>query len=309
LPDTVKLRFSETAMFEFTIFTYAGGALIALFVGFLTGIFGVGGGFLMAPALIVLLGVPGHIAVGTDLVTVFVNSSFGMFKRRGNGTVDTKLGFSMAGGSIIGVAIGLAIMKLLKDMPGLVVFGKEQVAVQYILLWLFLLLLVGIAWFVAFDLRRNSGKKIDKRVGVFSKIKLPPYVHFSSLEQPQIPLVPVVALGCGAGILTGLMGVGGGIVMLPALIYLIGQRTAKAVGTSLLVVWVSSMVGGAGHIIQGNINLTLLAGMLAGGIIGTNLGTYVGLKLAGAKIRLYFIYVVILAVIMVAFKLYRLTFG
>lgn len=294
---------------DFTIVTYVGGSAIALFVGFLTGVFGVGGGFLMAPALMVLLGIPGHIAVGTDLAVIFVNSSFGIFKRRGTKTVDAKLGLTAAAGSIGGVLIGLAIMKNLKTMPPLKILGKEHMAVQYILLCLFLLLLAAIATILIFDLCQSGGKSPAKRIGLFSKIKLPPYAHFASLESPRLSLLPVLALGCAIGILTGLLGVGGGVIMLPALIYLIGQRTVKAAGTSLLLVWVSSAIGATGHIIMGNIKPLLLVGMLICGIIGTNLGTYTGLRLPGPRIRFYFVYVVVLAIIMLAFKLYIITFG
>jgi uncharacterized protein len=109
--------------------------------------------------------------------------------------------------------------------------------------------------------------------------------------------------------LTSLLGVGGGVVVLPALIYLIGQHTTKAAGTSLLIVWVSSLIAGTGHIIQANFNSTLFIYMLIGGVVGTGLGTNLGLKLKGSKIRFYFVYVVIFAVAMVAVKLYTMTFG
>jgi len=104
------------------------------------------------------------------------------------------------------------------------------------------------------------------------------------------------------------MGVGGGVIMLPALICLIGQHPTKAAGTSLLIVWASSLIGGTGHIFKGNFEFVLLICMLAGGLVGTNIGTHIGLKLHGDKIKKYFVLVVAAAVIMVAVKLYLLTF-
>lgn len=294
---------------DFTCLTYVGSAAIALFVGFLTGVFGVGGGFLMAPALMIFFGISGNIAVGTGLAVMFFNISFGMFKRRGTGTIDVKLALTTAGGSVFGVLIGIKILEKLKGAPALKIFGKEHVAVRYILLCMFLLLLAGVAGFLIFDLCRNSNKKLKKRIGLFAKIKIPPYVHFSSLESPKLSILPVVGFGCAVGILTGLLGVGGGVIMLPALIYLIGQRTAKAVGTSLLLVWISSAIAVTGHIALGNVKLMLLASMLVGGIIGTHFGTYIGLKLAGHKIRFYFVCIVIFAIALVTFELCKTTFG
>ncbi|MHC4113934.1 MAG: sulfite exporter TauE/SafE family protein [Planctomycetota bacterium] len=294
---------------DFTAITYLGSSIIALFIGFLTGIFGVGGGFLMAPSLIILLGIPPNIAVGADLVVIFINSSFGMYKRRGTGTVDVKLGVTLAGGSIFGVLIGVQIMESLKSLAPVTILGKEQSPLQYFILWLFLLLLVCIIVLLLFDLYRSGGRAPEKRVGLFAKIKIPPYAHFGSLEEPRLAIIPIVLLGCAAGILTGLLGVGGGVIIMPALIYLIGQRSVKAAGTSLLLVWISSMVASTGHIAHGNIKPLLLAGMLIGGIIGTNFGTHIGLKLTGPKIRFYFVYVVIAATILVAFKLYVMTFA
>lgn len=296
-------------MVEYPLITYTGGSAIALFVGFLTGIFGVGGGFLITPAMMILLGIPGNIAVGTGLAIMLVNSSWGMFKRRNSGTVDAKLALSLIYASVPGIVIGVGVMKLLKKMPPLEVFGKEQIAVQYILLWSFLLLLVCIIALLIFDLSRNGGKSSGKRVGLFSRIKFPPYVRFKSLDEPRLSLIPLVVLGLGVGILTGLLGVGGGVIMLPALVYLVGQHTKKAAGTSLLLVWASSLFGVVLHTTQGNINLFLLGAMLVGGLLGTNFGTIVGLKLSGPKIRYYFVWVVILAVIMIGAKIYMLTFG
>jgi uncharacterized membrane protein YfcA len=97
-------------------------------------------------------------------------------------------------------------------------------------------------------------------------------------------------------------------VLLPVLIYWVGQRTVKAAGTSLLVVFISSFVGvirkGAG----GDIDINLLAVLLVGGMFGTYFGTKIGLRLAGPRIRSCFVYVVVIAVILVGAKLYMLTF-
>jgi uncharacterized membrane protein YfcA len=215
----------------------------------------------------------------------------------------------MAGGTIIGVLIGvLLIMEPLKNMQAITVFGKSQQPVEYILLCMFILLLLWITFSFILDVTKSKNPvKLDKKP-FLARVGFPPYANFSSLKTSRTPLIPILVLACGIGILTGLLGVGGGVVILPILIYLIGQKAAKAAGTSLLLVWISSLVGTFGHLSQGNIKLPLLAVMLIGGLIGTNIGTTIGLKLPDKKIKFYFIFVLLLAIGMVGFKLGKLTF-
>ena len=288
---------------------FIGGLIIALFVGILTGVFGVGGGFLLTPALMIILGVPGTTAVGTGLATILATSSFGIFKRRGTGTVDSKIAFTIAVGSIIGVVAGVTLLNFLKYMPPLLINGREVVAVQYILLWAFTLMLAWVAGFMLFDYHRTRGKIPQKRIGLFAKVNIPPYGNFKSLEQPQLSLVTLVLLGIIIGLFIGLMGIGGGVILLPALIYLVGQRTIKATGTSLLLVWISSLVAVIFNAKNGNISLLLWIALTTGGLTGTFLGTKIGLKAAGSKLRLYFVYVIVAAILLVGFKVFQLTFG
>jgi hypothetical protein len=296
-------------MDEFTAIQYIGSSIIAGFVGFMTGIFGVGGGFLMTPMLATLLNIEFTTAVGTDLVIIFFNSAVGMIKRKGSHTVDVKLALSLAAGGIAGAQLGVVLIKMLKDAPTIQIFAREQDPVMITLLGMFLLLLTWMAVFMFYDLRRTHGEAPADRIGLFAKITLPPGIDYHSLEHPKMSLVPIVCFGFITGTLTSLMGVGGGIIMLPALVYLIGQRTSKATGTSLLFVFAVSPFAIIGHLRQGHIAPYLLIGMLVCGFIGTWFGTIVGLKLHGPSIRKYFILVVILAAAMVAVKLYLLLFG
>jgi uncharacterized membrane protein YfcA len=293
---------------ELTLNIAIGAVAIGSIAGMLTGMFGVGGGFLMTPALMIILNIPGATAVGTDLAIILVTSSFGMLRRRGSGTIDVKLALTIATGSILGVLTGSHILESLKDAPKLMIFGEEQDTVHYCLLWLFMVLLAWIAGYMIFDYRHNHGKTRDKLVGFFAKFKIPPYLHFSSLEQPRLSVVTLLILGFFVGVLTGFMGIGGGVLLLPALIYFVGQRASKAVGTSLLVVWVSSLVAVIRKSGAGDVSLLLFVFLLSGGLTGTFFGTKIGLKLAGPKIRLYFICVVIIGILMVGYKLYMITY-
>ena len=289
---------------------FIGSFIISLFIGVLTGVFGVGGGFLMTPAMMIILGLSGPVAVGTGLATILCTSSFGLFKRRGSGTIDVKIVLFMAIGSLSGVWIGGMQLERLKQLPPLVIHGHEVVAAQYVLLWVFMGILVWTAGFMLFDYRRSQRQTqtSQEQIGLIASISLPPYAHFSSLSQPQLPLIPLILLGLIVGIFTGLMGIGGGVILLPALIYLVGQPTAKAAGTSLLLVWVSSILGVYINVVNGNIDLLLWIAMVGGGLIGTSIGTKIGLKVAGMKLRLYFVYVVLTAVVMIGAKLFQMSF-
>jgi len=286
-----------------------GGLIIALFVGFLTGVFGVGGGFLMTPALVIILGTTPTTAVAVGLAVIFVSSSFGMFSRRGSGTVDFKLALILAIGSIPGVLIGTGILELLEDMKKMVINGREVVVANYVLMCGFIVLLTWIVWFMFFDYRRNQGKASPKSPGLLSGLKLGPRIKFDSLEGAGMPVIALVVFGLAAGILTGLMGIGGGIIIVPILIYIVGLPAVKATGTSLMLVWVSSLTAVIQNSGTGSIDYHLLAAMLIGGVIGTFFGTKAGLKLSEAKLKLYFAFVLITAILLIGLKVVQMTFG
>jgi uncharacterized membrane protein YfcA len=287
----------------------AGGFLIALIVGFLTGMFGIGGGFIMTPALIALLDVSGSTAVGTGMATILTTSSFALLNRRRTDTIDVRLAMTIVAGGVLGIGLGLHALEHLKHSAPLVINGRELEAVGYILMCAFAVLLLSIAGYLSFDHFRTGGQSPEKRVGLLAAVKVPPYFCYRSLEQTRLSVVCLIMLGVGIGLLTGLMGVGGGIVLLPALIYLVGQRTAKAAGTSLLIVFISSLVAVALNAKYGNVDLLLWAVMTAGGLIGASLGTRVGLRIAGHKFRVYFIYVVLAAFLLVCYRIVDMTFG
>jgi uncharacterized protein len=181
--------------------------------------------------------------------------------------------------------------------------------VEYVLMLAFLLLLGWIAGYLAYDYRRHGGKAPLVRVGIFAKWHLPPTITFHSLEEPHLSIPLLVIFGIVVGILTGLLGVGGGVILLPALVYLVGQRTVKAAGTSLLLVWIASLAAVIKKGADGDIDIFLALILLVGGFLGTSFGTKIGLKFEGPRIRIYFIYVVIAAALLVVYELAVLTFG
>lgn len=293
---------------DFAIGSIASGAVIGGVIGFLTGVFGIGGGFLLTPLLLIVMGVVPQVAVATGLAVIFLNSTYGLYARRGSGTIDIKLSLVLSLGSIVGVLAGAFLLARLSALPQITVLGRQQNPAHYTLLVVFVVLLAGIASFLYSDIRRHGDSTIPIRVGLLSHLRLPPYGHFPMLEVPRLSLPSLIAMGLVVGLLTGLLGVGGGVVLLPALVYLVGLRAVKAAGTSMLLVWITSLTGVVRMSGGGHISRALLLVLLAGGFAGTWIGTKVGLTLQGRSIRLYFVFVVLAAFLLVAWELLKLTF-
>jgi uncharacterized protein len=290
---------------ELSLFITAGSIVLGLIIGILTGVFGVGGGFLLTPALMILLGVPGSIAVGTGIATILANSTIGLIKRKGSGSVDVKVAGFMSGGCIAGALIGSAILENLKDIAPVTINQRQIPTIQMFLLLMFLALLVFIAINFLVSYFRHPGQKAVKR-GLIDGLRIPPYAHFETLDNRILSVPGLLVLGLAAGIMTGLLGIGGGVVLLPMLIYIVGQDGKEAAGTSLLLVWIASIVSVFPKTLSGDVSLILFALLFAGGLFGTILGTKIGLALREDKIRFYFVFVIAAAIAMICFKLYAL---
>lgn len=281
--------------------------LISAVVGLLTGVFGVGGGFLLTPALMILLRVPPSMAVGMGLIIVLLTSSVGLFKRRGTGTVDVRLAAVLSCGCMIGAALGQRLLEYAKHLPPVRIAGRPQGVLEYGLLWAFLLLLTWIAALLYSDYRRSILRAHQAPRGLFASLRCGPRMSFASVPAVALPVAALLLLGFVIGLPTGSMGIGGGMLWMPALFYLVGQGGQAAAGTSLLIVWLSVLLASLLNVSNGNICWPLCATMLAGGMTGSWYGSQIGLRMAGARLRFYFIYVLLAAILLVGYKLVVLT--
>lgn len=304
-----RVEVRHNSLMNCDLFFIVAALLVAGGAGLLTGIFGAGGGFILTPALIIILHIEPAIAVGTSLSMIVCASSLCMIRRRGSGTMDWKMAGLLCVGACAGVFLGQRLMARLQHLPQLNISGNLIPATEYTLLWLFFVLLAFIAWYLWFDYYKNRGKPPATRIGLLQQLRLPPMMNFISLETPGLSGSALLALGVLVGTLTGLLGIGGGVVWLPALIYLVGQRTVQATGTSLIMIWLSSLFGAGLYLAAGQVNLKLWLLLILGGLVGAWIGTPIGLKISGSRLRLAFIYVVILANLMVVIKLVAMTFG
>jgi len=286
-----------------SIWVIFGALAIGTAIGILTGIFGVGGGFLVTPLLNVVLGVPIPVAVGTGLMQILGVSSSGLYRRRKQRGIAIKLVTVLSGGSYVGVRLGAKTLNWLGTLGSLTLGGQAVAAVDFYVLCIYFVVLLAIGSYLWYDTSKSAEEEETHRVGLFAKIKIPPYTNFRTLDEPSLSLPVISYFGLVLGYMTGLLGIGGGVIMVPALIYLIGLRTHYAAATSLALIWVSSFIGTITHASLGNTRIGLLIPLLLGGTIGVQIGMNIGNKMGGHELRRKFCYVVLVAVGIVAIKI------
>jgi len=263
-------------------------------IGILSGLFGVGGGFLLVPLLNIIFNVPYNIAIGSSLLQMVGTSAASSLKHRGYGNIDYKLaGFAVIG-SIVGVELGARLLMRLKNLGTITINASNISTMDFwiSIIYIILLSLVGISMF----LESKKAKKRAPQGGIVESvisqkirnIKIPPIISLPTSKIESISIWTLIFIGFGVGILSGLLGVGGGFIISPALIYLIGIPTSLAIGTGLFQIMFTSAYGAITHLLKGNIDFKLVACILTGSIIGSQLGARIHNNIRGAHVRYYF---------------------
>lgn len=287
----------------------AGLAGLGLVVGFLAGMFGVGGGFLMTPMLNILFGIPYNIAVGSSLAQILGISISGTSRHGKLGNIDYRLAFLMVFGSLPGVEIGARLIQKLKFATPLTLWGKEVGPLDFFvpLAYIILLLIVGT---LIFQESRAAKRRPPEKGQVNSKFTLwlrrwrwRPLIHLPRSQIESISIWMVLMVAFFGGVLAGFLGVGGGFIVTPALIYLIGVPTAVAIGTSLFQIIFISGYGTFTHALKGNVDLLLVVLILTGSSLGVQFGATLTRRLRGAHLRYIFSLLIYLAAAALILKL------
>jgi len=275
-------------------------------VGVLSGLFGVGGGFLVVPLLNTVLGIPLPIAVGSATCYTLGPATTALLARR------PTLGFAelpliLGGGLFAGVFTGATALSALQSAGAVLVFGRSVPAVDLALLSCYSMLMTGIA-FVSIRTALLSRQFSDRTPGIVSRWQLPPMASIPDLTPSEYSIPLLALLGFGVGCLSGFLGMSGGLVLIPATVFLLGLKVRDATTVTVVIVWLASCQACVLHVLHGRVNLWLTVALLLTGPIGARLGAEFGMRLQGRQLRLGFGLMVLCAAAIVWVRLWRLTF-
>lgn len=249
-------------------------------VGFLSGLFGVGGGFLMTP-LLIFIGVPPAVAVGTEANQIVASSVSGVLAHMRRGNVDFKMGAILTVGGFIGSGAGVWLFTVLREI-GLVDLLIALCYVVFLGTIGALMLLESVRSMLRKRRSGGSGRKLHQHNWLHG---LPFKTRFRRSRLYISALLPL-GIGFSVGVLAAIMGVGGGFIMVPAMIYVLGMPTAVVVGTSLFqIIFVTANVTFLQAVTNQTVDLVLALLLLTGAVIGAQLGTKAGARLHGEQLR------------------------
>lgn len=275
--------------------------MLGFTVGVIGGFFGVGGAFMVTPALNVF-GFPMAYAIGTDMAHMAGKSIVATAKHRKYGNVDMRLGLIMIVGTAIGIECGAEMIMWLEKL------GRVDFVVQIT----YMVLLFGLTGYMLYEYYTLTRGQTDKSKPVMDggtsglalklhKIHLPPMVHLK-VSGFTISIWIIVLVSAFTGFVAGFLGVGGGFIRMPSLMYIIGCPTRVAVGTDLFEIVVTGAYGAFSYAMKGRVEIVAAVVMLIGAAVGAQFGTLATQYVKGLKIRLYFAVTMGLAGVSVIFK-------
>ena len=273
------------------------------FIGFLSGLFGVGGGFLMTP-LLIFLGIPAPVAVATEANQIVASSVSGVIAHWRRKNVDFKMGTVLLLGGLVGSSLGVLLFALLEKI------GQLDLVIK--LSYVFFLGIIGILM-----LWESVRTYINSRKNEFYRRKLhdhnwlhglPFKMRFRRSKLYISALVPF-CLAAFVGVLSAIMGVGGGFIMVPAMIYLLGMPTSVVIGTSLFqIIFVTANVTLLQSVQTQTVDFLLAGTLLFGAVIGAQVGTRFGGMLRGEQLRGLLALIVLLVSIRIGYELVMMPF-
>ena len=270
----IYLPIAEVSMHIGIIIGLGGG------VGFLSGLFGVGGGFLMTP-LLIFFGIPPAVAVSTEANQIVASSVSGVLAHMRRGNVDFKMGGILTAGGVIGSSLGVALFSFLQSI------GQIDLVIQ-----LSYVVFLGIIGSLMLTESVRTIIRSRKPGAVRGKLHQHNWLHGLPLKMRfrrsklYISAILPLALGAFVGILAAIMGVGGGFIMVPAMIYLLGMPTSVVVGTSLFqIIFVTANVTLLQSIQTQTVDFLLAGLLLFGAVIGAQFGSRAGALLRGEQLR------------------------
>ena len=269
---------------------------LSLAVGVLSGLFGVGGGFLMTPFLI-FMGIPPVYAVPNEVNNILATSVSGSLTHWYKKTLDYKMGLMIVSGGVVGTIIGIMTFTFFSEI------GKISLIIS--LLYMYLLAMVGTLMLIEGIKERNrlkSKTKIKKKLHDHNWLQgLPLRMRFNKSGLYESAFTPIL-LGFVVGFVASMMGIGGAFLMVPAMIYIIGMPVKLIPGTSLFVtVFISAVVTILHSFNYGTIDLFLVVPLILGSIVGVQVGQKIGQFLDSNELKSLFAMLLITVAIAIAY--------
>ncbi len=252
MPDLVA-----SANLEYT--TLTGLALLGFLTGIISGLFGIGGAFIATPVMIAVLGVDSSIAVGCSMGFTLASAGLGLFKHSRYGHLETRTLWLIGLASCVGTWGGYQFH-----------YGfRERVGPSFpdLVNWLYVAMLVPTGLLILWKAGKNIGNPW------LSRFRIPPMVNLHQKGIPPVSQTLLVLFGLGLGVIKGLIGIGGGILLVPFLVLAVGMTPQRAASVSLGMTLLSSVVGTGLYVLEGDFNLLYTAALFAGSWAGVSMGT------------------------------------
>jgi uncharacterized membrane protein YfcA len=267
-------------------------------VGFLSGLFGVGGGFLMTP-LLIMVGIPSTVAAASDSNQIVAASTSGSYAHYRLGNVDFKMGILLIIGGVIGGTVGVQFIKVLRAMGN----ADFVIKITYVVM-------LGVIGFYMFmeslqALRKKPAAAEARRVEAPAKVSLynrmiqalPYQMHFDKSGVTLSPLLPLI-LGVFVGILAAIMGVGGGFIMVPVMVYMLRMPMHVVVGTSLFqILFTCINVTIMQSISNHTVDMVLAIILLLGSTVGAQFGVRLSKRLKADQLKILLASIVLLVMV------------
>lgn len=270
----IHLPIAEMAVDPFVIIAIGAG------VGFISGLFGVGGGFLLTP-LLMFAGVPAAVAVSTQANQVLATSIAGASAHWRHRAVDVRMGGFMMGGGLVGSALGVWVFRILRETGDI----EAAIASLYVV---FLGIIGGLMFWESLSalLKSTGGGDPKRRRALRAWTRILPFKRRFPRSGLYISFIPPILIGFFVGFIAAVLGIGGGFILAPAMVYLLGIPTRVMVGTSLFqIIFLTAFVTFLQATINQTVDLILAAVLMVGGVVGARLGAKAGQHLNAAQLR------------------------
>jgi len=258
-------------------------ALLGLIVGVVAGMFGIGGGFMLTPLLPILFPIPSAIAIGSALCQQVGVATVALMRHRGHGIGEPRVDLVMLGSCLLGADAGTRALAWLDHL------GARRATLALDGAYALLLLTAAL-----FTLRGSFQAKIiddspdPERPPPLARPRIPPYVALPAVGLPSVSAPVLAYLGFGVGALSGMLGVGGGVALLPILIHGLGFPIRHAAGTGIVLLLAAVSFGTFEHALAGHVDLRIAFALLAGSSLGAQVGTRLTATLPVRALRFAF---------------------